>query len=544
MKKTGEGTIPFIFVFAVYLLLHLVQVSSSFVISTTPSFAYQYKKCTDPNPFNNHMNSDLAKIRRERWLQSQKRDSNDEEGKKQDSSPVLSWLDDLNSTNESERNDNTSTSEKIPVTENESTVNKQGRTVKKEGTNKVKKDCIDLTLSDSDDEVIPIGLDTKTKSATRKTVKRKLLKSKIQDKTSTAFASSSSSSSATRIAQSQNNQQIAPFSICTYNIWFGEPHQSERMARIADLISGLTPKPTFVGLQEVTPGLLRDLSPLLQSMGYRIVCQEGVAYGCAIAILTSGGKFQSLLSNGVNNKAAVAHVIDSGFQPYRMSQMSRGLMWVHARLDAVGEVLFTTTHLESYIPGNDGSEAREMQIQEASRFCLERMNQNSGCGDGVRINTAMITGDLNWDDERKRSSGTDKNLLSLIQHDQGGLTQWMDAWSETQPGQDGYTYDSKENPMLKGNLRRRFDRCLTCFRDDDVSVHTTYLIGKESMPGLQWRKEVQKWSYGKPTGETSYDMRPLAPSDHFGLVVHFGDASKKPQVRAPTSSKKRSKNDA
>ena len=140
MKKTGEGTIPFIFVFAVYLLLHLVQVSSSFVISTTPSFAYQYKKCTDPNPFNNHMNSDLAKIRRERWLQSQKRDSNDEEGKKQDSSPVLSWLDDLNSTNESERYDNTSTSEKIPVTENESTVNKQGRTVKKEGTNKVKKE--------------------------------------------------------------------------------------------------------------------------------------------------------------------------------------------------------------------------------------------------------------------------------------------------------------------------------------------------------------------------------------------------------------------
>jgi len=535
MKKTGEGAIPFVFVY----LLHLVQVSSSFVISTKPSFAYKYTN-RYPYPFKNHMDSDLAKIRRERWLQSKIRDSNDEEGNKQDTSPALSWLDDLNSTNESERIDSTSTSEKTPATKNVSTtVNKQRRNVNKteanNAKNRVTKDCIDLTLSDdSDDEVIPIDTNT---------LKRETMKSTIQDRTSTAFASSSSSSSATRTTQSQN-QQIKPFSICTYNIWFGEPHQSERMARISDLISDLTPKPTFLGLQEVTPGLLQNLSPLLQSMGYRIIYQQGVAYGCAIGILTSGGTSQTLNSNGANNEAVLAQVIDSGFQPYRMSQMSRGLMWVHARLDAVGEVLFTTTHLESYIPGNDGSEAREMQIQEASRFCLERMNQNSGRGDGERIKTAMITGDLNWDDERKRSCGTDKKLLPVIQHDQRGLTQWIDAWSETQPGQDGFTYDSKENPMLKGNLRRRFDRCLTCFRDDNLSVHTTDLIGKESMPGLQWRKEVQKWSYGKPTGETSYDMRPLAPSDHFGLVAHFGDALKKPQVQVPSSSKKRRKKDA
>lgn len=458
------------------------------------------------------MNRELTNIRREQWLQSKRLD-NQEEAKEDKTSPALNsqfWLDDLNSSNKKERNDG-------------GNLVQGSKADTKKATNKVQKDCIDLTLSDSDDEVIATD---KTASGTQNTRRRKTPEPTIQDMTnSPTFASSSFSSSSKKEA-------MKSFSICTYNIWFGEPHQHQRMARISELISGLSQKPTFLGLQEVTPGLLRDLSPLLQSMGYRIICQEGVSYGCAIGILTN---------DGMNSEAIVAQVLESGFHPYRTSQMARGLLWVHAQLDTIGEVLFTTTHLESYVQGNDGSSAREIQMLEASQFCLTRMSQKTSRGNADKIKAAFITGDLNWDDERKRSSGNDKALLPVIQHNQIGRSQWIDTWLETQPGQDGYTYDSKENPMLKGNLRRRFDRCLVCFGENDLSTHKTELIGQEAIPGLHWRKEVQKWSYGKPTDQTSFDMRPLAPSDHFGLVASFGAASNKPEQQVHTSSKTKKK---
>eukprot|EP00557_Chaetoceros_sp_GSL56_P006409 CAMPEP_0176505012 /NCGR_PEP_ID=MMETSP0200_2-20121128/16259_1 /TAXON_ID=947934 /ORGANISM="Chaetoceros sp., Strain GSL56" /LENGTH=409 /DNA_ID=CAMNT_0017904521 /DNA_START=1177 /DNA_END=2406 /DNA_ORIENTATION=- len=366
---------------------------------------------------------------------------------------------------------------------------------------KRKKDYIDLTLSDSDGE------------------------SQMLDDKSVQVAPKTASST---ILQPQFNEDLNVFSICTYNVWFSELHREERLGHMSHLISELSPKPTFLGLQEVTPEMVEILSPLLQSMGYGLILQEGVAYGCAIGVLTNSPRM-------LNDSTAPvqAQVIDSGFLPYSSSQMGRGLLWVHADVDTVGEVLFTTTHLESYIPGNNGSRERESQLLEACQFCLGKMKQ-SRQGSTTTIKTSLITGDLNWDDERKRSSGTDRKLLSVIGHEQQEITPWRDAWLETKPGQDGYTYDSRDNPMLKGSLRRRFDRCLACFRHDfNSSIHSTNLIGKEAIPGLQWRKEVQKWSNGRPVGEVSYDLRPVAPSDHFGLVVSFGlEISKKPDGKA------------
>jgi hypothetical protein len=75
-----------------------------------------------------------------------------------------------------------------------------------------------------------------------------------------------------------------------------------------------------------------------------------------------------------------------------------------------------------------------------------------------------------------------------------------------------HTYDSKINPMLGGNLRRRFDRCLVFHRnaynnnhDDDSnnkkknSVCST-CIGTEAIPSLTFAK---------------------FNCDHFGLVTRF-----------------------
>jgi tyrosyl-DNA phosphodiesterase 2 len=255
------------------------------------------------------------------------------------------------------------------------------------------------------------------------------------------------------------------------------------------------------------------IGPLLKSLGYgRIMFQEGVTYGCALAVLTDG-----------IDSSASATVIRSGFEPYTNSCMARGLMWVHAKLKYTDiEILFTTTHLESYInKENDGSKAREVQLKEAVKFCFDwqskyKLNSNAS-------SAMILTGDLNWDDERKRSAGTNNPLLSVaneVVYNQDIL--WQDSWLESKgAGHDGYTYDSKENPMLKGNLRRRFDRCVIFSPSRDIVTENSDLVGKDAIEGYNYRKEIPEWKYGKPTGNVTYQDRPLCASDHFGLVVKF-----------------------
>ena len=76
------------------------------------------------------------------------------------------------------------------------------------------------------------------------------------------------------------------------------------------------------------------------------------------------------------------------------------------------------------------------------------------------ITAAILTGDLNWDDQqRPRSKPTDPPLLSLLG------SSWIDAWTETKGEDDpGYTYNAASNQMLSGYLKRRFDRFLIYFR--------------------------------------------------------------------------------
>jgi len=330
-------------------------------------------------------------------------------------------------------------------------------------------------------------------------------------------------------AEEEEERTISSFSICTWNVWFGNAHSQTRMSRIVQRIAEAG-YPTFVGLQEVTPELLSYLKPLLQEIGYQVTCQEGVAYGCALGVRTT-----------TKNNAKAATIVSCGFEPYRHSIMSRGLLWVIAKLDidgVVGTILFGTTHLESYIPGNDGSNNRKLQMEQVHDFCTNKQQQQREHA-VLPVQGIIITGDLNWDDERKKSTGSDPNLLSVVNSASSNENwQWQDAWLQTRPGQDGYTYDSKENPMLRGHLRRRFDRCLVYTSSKKFGIHSTDLIGKDEIKGFTWKKEVQDWK----TKKTSYQIRPLAPSDHFGLVVTMGDASKIPQmvaVAAPATKKRK-----
>lgn len=287
----------------------------------------------------------------------------------------------------------------------------------------------------------------------------------------------------------KKNKKTVPeviVSLVSYNIWFDPVHQTQRMQALQEAILNTSgPLPRFIGLQEVTASLAATLFPLLESNAYQIISQPSAAYGCALALLQ------------------VDEVVDSGFRPFHDSIMGRGILWAHARVEGQS-ILFTTAHLESYVKNYNGATytgapQRESQLREMKKFCEGFLG---------KVDLAIITGDLNWDDERKtKSAGADKPMMDVLGDE------WVDAWRVHRPNEEGYTYDAKESAMLRGNLRRRFDRCLIR-SNSRVSVQDTELIGTRKIANLLWEKEPHPMAKNR-----SVVQLPVLPSDHFGLRV-------------------------
>ena len=415
-----------------------------------------------------------------------------------------------------------------------------------------KEAIIDL-VSSEDEENEEILIQTKYMNR-----KRPRPRSRSHQPMSSSSSSSTSKIPSTLLSRRTNEHTInlgnnttgssSTFTLCTYNIWFGPAHPARRMAQISSLLS--QKPPTLIGLQEVTPTLRQDLFPLLESIGYHMICQPNLVmntdYGLAIGILTTCSSSTSSSNNDDDDDGGgqTAQLVDSGYHPYSDSIMNRGLLWAQVFLNEQCSILFTTTHLESFIPSHsyplpdkenhNGSKRRVAQICEARDFCLDFVKR-------WNLDAAFVTGDLNWDDERKRSKGDDDVLLSVLNnnHENEGessvASSWQDAWMEIQRGEEGYTYDSKKSPMLKGNLRRRFDRILSYFaankengqgkkgrgNSSKMKCESSVMIGTEAIDGIVWEKEVPEWKYGKPTGKVNIQNRPVLPSDHFGLSATF-----------------------
>jgi hypothetical protein len=156
---------------------------------------------------------------------------------------------------------------------------------------------------------------------------------------------------------------------------------------------------------------------------------------------------------------------------------------------------------------------------EWQAFCRQQEqtsnNSNSNSNSNKPLTTMVLVGDLNWDDERARGGpAPNAPLLSLLDNDgdNGDNGGWKDAWKEAgSPKAHQYTYDAKENPMLGGSLRRRFDRCVWQSKSHKVSRIET--IGRQALPNLVWNKRNMYNGTSKQV--------PVAPSDHFGMVVTF-----------------------
>ena len=284
----------------------------------------------------------------------------------------------------------------------------------------------------------------------------------------------------------------------SYNVWFGPPdpearqvHPQQRMAAIGHELQSCHENLLVVGFQEVTPNLKDSLAPILTSMNFRLCTQplgEGMSssYGVGLAI-----------SNQVD-------IVDVKFIPYSNSCQGRGLLYVQTPT-----WIFATTHLESFMDAQtyNGVIQREAQIRQATLFCEQRMQENP------HLQLAMIAGDFNWDDERLRVSKASGGAPNRPLRDVVGPP-WTDA------GQPfDYTYDGKENPMLSGNLRRRFDRCIYSDnhknnKNNNKTTKTTLRkLGMKAIPTLTWNKK-------NPWNGTSKTV-PVAPSDHFGIAITF-----------------------
>jgi hypothetical protein len=296
-------------------------------------------------------------------------------------------------------------------------------------------------------------------------------------------------------APANNNKK---FQVVSYNVWFGPPdpearqvHPQQRMAAIGQELKSCHDNLVVVGFQELTPSLKESLAPILTSMDFRLCTQplgEGASpYGVGLAI------------------AKHLDIVEVKFIPFSNSCQGRGLLFIQTPT-----FLFATTHLESFMDQQtyNGAAQREAQIVQATIFCERRMEEYP------QLQLAMIAGDFNWDDERLRTTKTGGAPNRLLKDVVG--PQWNDA------GQPfDYTYDGKENPMLGGNLRRRFDRCIYSCNNNNantkgvVSPPSTTLrkLGMKAIPALTWNKK-------NPWNGTSKSV-PVAPSDHFGIAITF-----------------------
>jgi endonuclease/exonuclease/phosphatase family metal-dependent hydrolase len=316
----------------------------------------------------------------------------------------------------------------------------------------------------------------------------------------------------------QSAKQISPtapslshLTVATYNVWFGmqgdgNPHPDVRMQGVVDALANL---PDIIGFQEVIPVYQKSLLQRLEQSGYTVFVQPFPSYGCALAV----------------KQSPALTILDQGWLDFYMTHMSRGLLYVRASVLfrskkslVEHQVLFLTTHLESFCgPENNGARERSQQVLEMEAFVRDQFQTYSS------LQTCIFTGDMNWDDESRNP--TNRRLIKPDNQADGLLDPdaWIDAWMAVKSPDKGYTYDAKENAMLGGSLRRRFDRVLIRQRPPSTDAAAPIrpaliptdaaIVGQEVLqPGLTFLK--QAWSGNYPARKY-----PVVASDHFAVLV-------------------------
>jgi tyrosyl-DNA phosphodiesterase 2 len=298
-------------------------------------------------------------------------------------------------------------------------------------------------------------------------------------------APSSSCSSAPVASPSSRAAQVEPLTTLTWNVWFSELQQRNRMRGVCETLA--RERPRFLALQEVTLPILELLRPQLVQLGYDVRVQNPCDYFCALAVRDA--KWETVRE-----------------LPFANSIMGRCLLYGRTTLPGVGSVLVATTHLESPMP-------------RVSMYTTERQAQLASCfktlGEAIKAHSpqpsaVFLMGDLNWT-EGGRPRRDRPSVLTEVRDGAVPLpNNWRDVWEATHAGLDFFescTYNSSTNRMLSGSLSYRADRVL--FWGPGMQPRAARMVGTEPLEGVT---HVDK--RGK--------VKPVYCSDHYGVLASFG----------------------
>ncbi|KAL8198162.1 hypothetical protein R6Q57_029970 [Mikania cordata] len=269
----------------------------------------------------------------------------------------------------------------------------------------------------------------------------------------------------------QPKEDLKTLKILSYNVWFAEDIElCIRMRAIGDIIQ--MHSPDVICLQEVTP----DIYAILQKANW------WKSYKCSLSFdkAISRPYFCMQLSK--------LPVKSFSCKQFSYSAMGRELCIVEVLARGDVSLVVGTTHLESPCPGPPKwdqmySKERVKQAQEAVAFLKKNPN-------------VIFCGDMNWDDK--------------LDGDFPLSDGWIDAWTELNPKEFGWTYDTKSNLMLSANrkLQKRLDRFLISLHD--FKVESIEMVGTEAIPEVTYMKQKK--------GGKELEL-PVFPSDHFGLLL-------------------------
>ncbi|KAJ4805766.1 Tyrosyl-DNA phosphodiesterase 2 [Rhynchospora pubera] len=262
--------------------------------------------------------------------------------------------------------------------------------------------------------------------------------------------------------------------VMSYNVWFREDLELEkRMEALGELIQLF--KPDLMCFQEVTPNIYGIFESSIWWKEYKCSVPRQLAeerpYFCMLLSKLPVKAFSST--------------------PFSNSVMGRELCKAEITLPDGKTLVIATTHLESPCPAPPTwnqmySKERVAQAQQSVNLLEASPN-------------TIFAGDMNWDDKTDGPFPLTKS--------------WTDAWTQLRPDEEGFTYDTKLNPMLNGNrsLRKRLDRFLV--NSTDFEVTAIEMIGRDAIPGVKHFKDK------KVKKEVKRLELPVLPSDHFGLLL-------------------------
>jgi len=298
---------------------------------------------------------------------------------------------------------------------------------------------------------------------------------------------------------------MSRLSIASWNVWFDPLGQQQRYSAILSACRALSPD--IICFQEVTPPFVSMLDASGIRDDYRLSDHELDRYSYGNMILARKN-------------------IDVSFQFISLpSQMGRTMLLAEATWTDGTKVGLGNVHLESL----SSRQVREKQLQMCEQV-LRNYDFSILCGD---FNFCSYRNYIETDNE-----GLENDVLRCIMPD------YNDMWPQLHPTEQGYTFDTLENGMLRlhRHERMRYDRICYRVAEDGRSMKSTWaahsidLLGTSPVPSdvsaiapeLRAAAEPSDFST-PPKVSRSVLVQPadarepvtLFPSDHFGLFGVF-----------------------